>query len=61
MDNPLRRLTFLPYCPFGLYDNINTIAVVLFETLYLYQQGAICVNQVQDSGFQLALLNLEFS
>jgi len=33
--------------------------VLLSETLYLYQQRAICVNKLQDGGFQLRLLKLD--
>jgi hypothetical protein len=36
---------------------IITVFRILFVTLYLYQHGVICVKQIQDVGFQLALLN----
>ena len=32
---------------------IQQYSMFLFETLYLYQHGIICVNQIQDGGFQL--------
>jgi len=59
MDNSFRCLIFFPYCPFGLYGDITPFRLFL-RFFILYQQGAICVNKIQDDSFQLSLLNLDF-
>jgi len=59
MDNSFRCLIFFPYCPFGLYGDITPFRLFL-RFFILYQQGAICVNKIQDGSFQLSLLNLDF-
>jgi hypothetical protein len=36
-----------------IFVAISQYSVFLFETLYLYQHGFICVNQIRDGGFQI--------